>query len=326
MRFLCNIIATSVMLLAPTAALAGDDNKVNEQWQQCVLEAVNAFPQNGGYYTGARPNDTFKKTAWKGLHQAYKMTLADQRPELELQLAQPSFCSSATYCALIKALLLWDKNHKISREAWLAMKPFVGIVDNMNPNGFYQSDGEGFWGRMNGNGPAVAVTIHELKAGFNFTAYRGAKTTVCKETTDERYLSDEEWRNNPVWKLAVPGDFMKIFWNRDDDSGAIIGDNGVKGDLQEHGHSVIFMGIDDEGFVTYWSSNGPGDNPTEMGYGMGRCDKTKIQRVVFTRITNPEKFDNVKKMPPKHTNQYIYDLNGKKHSTTKELKKHCGIK
>ena len=254
------------------------------------------------------------------------MTLADQRPEMDLQLAQPSFCSSATYCALIKALLLWDKDHKISREAWLAMKPFVGIVDNMNPQGYYQSDGEGFWGRMNGNGPAVAVTIHELKAGYNFTAYRGAKTETCKETPDERYLTDEEWRNNPVWQQAVPGDFMKIFWNRDDDSGAIIGDNGVKTDLQEHGHSVIFMGIDDEGFVTYWSSNGPGDNPAEMGYSIGRCDKTKIQRVVFTRITNPEKFDNAKKMPPKHTNQYIYDLNGKKHSTTKELKKHCGIK
>ena len=305
---------------------AANDNKVNEQWQQCVLEAVDAFPHNGGYYTGARPNDTFKKTAWKGLHQAYKMTLADQRPEMDLQLAQPSFCSSATYCALIKALLLWDKDNKISREAWLAMKPFVGIVDNMNPQGYYQSDGEGFWGRMNGNGPAVAVTIHELKAGYNFTAYRGAKTEACKETPDERHLSDEEWRNNPVWQQAVPGDFMKIFWNRDDDSGAIIGDNGVKTDLQEHGHSVIFMGIDDEGFVTYWSSNGPGDNPAEMGYSIGRCDKTKIQRVVFTRITNPEKFDNAKKMPPKHTNQYIYDLNGKKHSTKKEKKKHCGIK
>ena len=221
---------------------------------------------------------------------------------------------------------MWDKEHKISREAWLSMKPFVGSVDNMNPQGYYQSDGEGFWGRMNGNGPAVAVTIHELKAGFNFTAYRGAKTVACKESPDERYLSDDEWRNHPIWTQAVPGDFMKIFWNRDDDSGAIIGDNGVKSDLQEHGHSVIFMGIDDEGFVTYWSSNGPGDNPAEMGYSIGRCDKTKIQRVVFTRITNPEKFDNAKKMPPKHTNQYIYDLNGKKHSTTKELKKHCGIK
>ena len=326
MKYFRNIIAFAVMLVAPVAAIAGDDNKVNQEWQQCVLAAVDSFPHNGGYFTGALPNVLFKKTAWKGLHQAYKMTLADSRPVLDLQQAQPSFCSSATYCALIKALLLWDKDHKISREAWLFMKPFVGIVDIMNDKGYYQSDGEGFWGRMNGNGPAVAVTIHELKAGYNFTAYRGAKTEACKEEPNERYLTDDEWRNHPVWKQAVPGDFMKIFWNRDDDSGAIIGDNGVKGDLQEHGHSVIFMGIDDEGMVTYWSSNGPGEHPEQMGYSMGRCDMTKIQRVVFTRITNPEKFDNVKKMPPKHVNQYIYDLNGKKHSTTKELKKQTGIK
>lgn len=326
MKFLHNFLTLAVILIITATTHAGSDNKVNQQWQQCVLQAIDSFPQNGGYYTGSKPNDTFKKTAWKGLHQAYQMTLADQRPVLNPSMAQPSFCSSATYCALIKALLLWDTDHKISREAWLFMKPYVGIVDIMNPKGYFQSDGEGFWGRMNGNGPAVAVTIHELKAGFNFTAYRGAKTAECKETPTEQYLTDDEWRNHPIWQQAVPGDFMKIFWNRDDDSGAIIGDNGVKGDLQEHGHSVIFMGIDSDGFVTYWSSNGPGENPAEMGYSIGRCDKTKIQRVVFTRITNPEKFDNVKKMPPKHVNQYIYDLNGKKHSTTKELKKHCGIK
>ena len=326
MRIFRTILVVAVMLATPAAVIAADNNKVNQEWQQCVLAAVDSFPQNGGYYTGSKPNETFKKTAWKGLHQAYKMTLADPWPVIDQQMAQPSFCSSATYLALIKALVLWDKDHCISREAWLAMKPFVGIVDNMNPQGYYQSDGEGFWGRMNGNGPSVAVTIHELKAGYNFTAFRGAKTAACKETPDERYLTDDEWRNLPIWQQAVPGDFMKIFWNRDDDSGAIIGDNGNKDDLQEHGHSVIFMGIDSNGYVTYWSSNGPGDTPAEMGYGMGRCDKTQIQRVVFTRITNPEKFDNAKKMPPKHTNQYIYDLNGKKHSTTKELKKHTGIK
>lgn len=327
MNIFQNIVALVLMISVATGtASAGDENRVNQQWQQCVLAAIDSFPHNGGYYTGSRPNDIFKKTAWKGLHQAYQMTLADQRPVLDLTLAQPSFCSSATYCVLIKALLMWDKDHKIGREAWLSMKPFVGIVDNMTPKGYYQSDGEGFWGRMNGNGPAVAVTIHELKAGFSFTAFRGAKTEACKEDPNERYMSDDEWRNDPVWSQAIPGDFMKIFWNRDDDSGAIIGDNGVKGDLQEHGHSVIFMGIDAEGYVTYWSSNGPGENPAEMGYSMGRCDKTQIQRVVFTRILYPEKFDNAKKMPPKHTNQYIYDLNGKKHSTTKELKKNCGIK
>ncbi len=321
-RLALAIIATTAI----AAAAAQGDNKVNQEWQQCVLAAVDSFPANGGYYTGSRPNDTFKKTAWKGLHQAYQMTLADPRPVFRQDLAQPSFCSSATYGALIKALLLWDTKGVISRQAWLFMKPFVGIVDNMNEKGFYQSDGQGFWGMMNGNGPAVAVLFHQLKAGFNFTAYRGAKTQACKETPDERYLTDDEWRNHPVWQQAVPGDFMKIFWNRDDDSGAIIGDNGVKGDLQEHGHSVIFMGIDSDGNVTYWSSNGPGENPAEMGYGIGRCDKTKIQRVVFSRILYPEKFDNVKKLLPKDINQYIYDLNGKKHSTTKELKKHIGIK
>ncbi len=320
------LVSIFISLAIAPFAIADNDNKINQEWQQCVLAAVDSFPINGGYYTGASPNETFKKTAWKGMHQAYKMALSDPWPMLDLKLAQPSFCSSATYLALIKALLLWDKEHKISREAWLAMKPFVGIVDNMNPQGYYQSDGEGFWGRMNGNGPAVAVTIHEMKAGYNFTAYRGAKTNACKETPDERYLTDDEWRNHPVWQQAQPGDFMKIFWNSNDDSGAIIGDNGIKGDLQEHGHSVIFLGIDNEGYVTYWSSNGPGDNPADMGYSTGRCDKTKIQRVVVSRILFPEKFDNAKKIVPKNVNQYIYDLNGKKHSTTKELKKHTGIK
>jgi len=326
MKFLRYTIITLIIVVTPAVSHAGNDNKVNEVWQQCVLAAIDSFPQNGGYYTGARSNEIFKKTAWKGLHQAYQMALADSRPEFHQELAQPSFCSSATYSVMIKSLLLWDKDKKISREAWLFMKPFVGIVDNINPKGYFQSDGEGFWGRMNGNGPAIAVLINELKAGFNFTAFRGAKTQQCKESPTEPYLSDEEWRNHPVWNQAIPGDFMKIFWNRDDDSGAIIGDNGLKGDLQEHGHSVIFMGIDDNGQVTYWSSNGPGENPAKMGYGMGHCDKTKIQRVVFSRILNPEKFDNVKKMTPSTVNKYIYDLNGKKHSTTKELKKHTGIK
>ena len=326
MKKLRILFVLALVLTTTATSMAGNDNKVNEQWQQCILAAIDSFPQNGGYYTGGRPNELFKKTAWKGLHQAYQMTLADLRPVFRQELAQPSFCSSATYAVLIKALLLWDKNRQISREAWLVMKPFVGIVDNLNPKGYFQSDGEGFWGRMNGNGPAIAVLVHEIKAGVNFTAFRGAKTNACKETPTEQYLSDDEWRNHPVWSQAVPGDFMKIFWNRDDDSGAIIGDNGVKGDLQEHGHSVIFLGIDDEGYVTYWSSNGPGEHPEKMGYGIGRCDKTRIQRVVFSRILNPEKFDNVKKMTPMDVNKYIYDLNGKKHSTTKELKKQTGIK
>ena len=81
-KYLLTLTAFSFLTMV---AVAGDDNKVNQEWQQCVLAAVDSFPQNGGYYTGARPNDTFKKTAWKGLHQAYKMTLADSQPEIDLQ-------------------------------------------------------------------------------------------------------------------------------------------------------------------------------------------------------------------------------------------------
>ena len=163
MRKLRYLMAIALVCACTCNASASTDIKVNKEWQQCVLAAIDSFPQNGGYYTGARPNDTFKKTAWKGLHQAYQMTLADPRPNFRQELAQPSFCSSATYAALIKALLLWDTKGVISRQAWLFMKPFVGIVDNMNEKGFYQSDGQGFWGMMNGNGPAVAVLFHQLK-------------------------------------------------------------------------------------------------------------------------------------------------------------------
>ncbi|MBO4722405.1 MAG: hypothetical protein J5629_05680, partial [Muribaculaceae bacterium] len=79
-----HILITIIISLAiAPIALAGDNDKMNQEWQQCVLAAVDSFPQNGGYYTGAKPNDTFKKTAWKGLHQAYKMTLADPWPVID---------------------------------------------------------------------------------------------------------------------------------------------------------------------------------------------------------------------------------------------------
>ena len=86
---------------------------------------------------------------------------------------------------------------------------------------------------------------NDLKAGFSFHAFRGAMTEALKESKNEKYLSDDEWCNHPDWNDAVPGDFMKIFWDRNtskgSDSGAVIGVNANKDDEQEHGHSVIFM-------------------------------------------------------------------------------------
>ena len=321
------LTALMALLCLMGTAMAGD--KVNENWQRAVLAAIDSFPENGGYYTGGRPNELFPKTTWRGLHDAYQMTVADERPRFDPMLAQPSFCSSATYGVLIKALLIWDTRHKIKRQAWINMKPRVGIADEFNPDGVGQDDGVGFWGRANANGPGLGVLVRELGAGYSFTAYRGAKSERNREKPDERYLTDDEWCALDIWQRAVPGDLMKIFWNRNEsrgsDSGAIIGCDDDKTADQEAGHSVIFMGCEGD-TVSYWSSNGPGKHPEQMGYSIGRCHKNDIQRVVFTRITRPESFNNARRMAPTDVNAYLRDLNGKRHSTTAEMPKQLGIK
>lgn len=78
-------------------------------------------------------------------------------------------------------------------------------------------------------------------------------------------INFEEWRN------ARPGDFMKIFWTEH------IG-------RRELGHLTVL--IKDEGEqVTFWSSNMPN------GYGVKTVPKSMIKRVIFTRITRPERFN-----------------------------------
>lgn len=324
-------LAVVVMAGAMIGVAAKDyRSEVNDMWQHTVVAAVDSFPQKGGYYTGRKVTADFPKSAWRGLNESFQMQPSDMKPHIDTERAVPSFCSMATYVALLKALTIWDVNYKICREAWFNLKPYCGVVDMMNPKGYNQEDGEGCWGRANANAAGIAVMVNELKAGFSFAAYRGAKNPKNKETPKERYMSDDEWRADDVWQYAQKGDFMKIFWNRnetsDSDSGAIIGVNGNKDDDQEHGHSVIFMGYNEKGEVLYWSSNGPGKNPKNLGYGIAHCDKTRIQRVVFTRITKPENFNNAKTMVPNKMNKWLNEIAGEKHGTTKELYKSCGIK
>lgn len=318
------------LLLAMMCLGATARDHVNSRWQRTLLETIDTFPKRGGYYTGGKPNETFSRTTWQGLNEAFTMSQGDTRPTVDLNKATPSFCSSATYCALVAALLRWDAGGEISAQAWRNMMPRVGLVSEVNPEAIGQNDGVGFWGRCNANGPALAVLVNELGAGFSFTAFRGAKTDSAKESPDEPYLTDDQWRCHPVWRRAMPGDLMKIFWNRNEshrhDGGAVIGDDGNPGHRQEAGHSVIFLGLSTDGKIVYWSSNGPGKDPKHMGYSVSSCDPVAIQRVVFTRITRPERFDRVKDIAPTDTCRYLYELNGIRHSTTAELLRECGIK
>ncbi|MBQ2236094.1 MAG: hypothetical protein II428_05155, partial [Muribaculaceae bacterium] len=173
------VLVLSCLAVAALAAWPGEP--VNRKWQRAMLAAIDAFPQGGGYYTGGRPNDLFPRTTMQGLQAAFAMTLRDERPQFDPQLATPSFCSSATYAVLIKALLLWDTRGVISQQAWRNMKPRVGIVDELNPTGLFQDDGMGMWGRANANGPGLGVMVRELRAGYSFTAFRGALNDSVKE-------------------------------------------------------------------------------------------------------------------------------------------------
>lgn len=89
--------------------------------------------------------------------------------------------------------------------------------------------------------------------------------------------------NFTEWERAKPGDFMKIFWVD------AVGKH-------ERGHSVIYLGtevIDGKEHVSFWSSNKPG------GYSSKTISKSKVAKVIFSRLTHPEKLAALNALPEK---------------------------
>lgn len=89
---------------------------------------------------------------------------------------------------------------------------------------------------------------------------------------------------------AQPGDFLKIFWT--DEIGA-----------SEHGHLVIYLGQEKkEGvdYINFWSSNIPN------GYGKKSAARTRIHRMIFSRLTNPQAILSAPLLP--ETDPYLASL------------------
>ena len=182
--------------------------------------------------------------------------------------ASPSFCSGATYLVFIRTIEALRKRGDLQL-GYATLNQLV--IRN-------QRDGEGIWGRWNANGPGTARLFHELGLGRNFTDFSQAK----------------------------PGDFMKIFWNRN------VG-------RRESGHSVIFMGTETrfgQEYVRYWSSNIP------SGYGEKSVLRKKIAYAIFSRLQRPENLSRINNEP--FVDKYLASL-VRKRSSIAEAGSKCGL-
>jgi len=180
----------------------------------------------------------------------------------------PSFCSGATYIVFIKTIETLRERGQLQLD--FATLNHLVIRD--------QHDGEDIWGRWNANGPGTARLFYELGLGRNFTDFAQAQ----------------------------PGDFMKIFWNKN------VG-------RRESGHSVIFLGTvnrPDGEYVRFWSSNIPG------GYGEKEVPRSKIANAIFSRLQTPANLSHIHDVPA--TDSYLASLLRKKSNFVEATKK-CGI-
>jgi hypothetical protein len=119
---------------------------------------------------------------------------------------------------------------------------------------------------------------------------------------EELHLGD----NFSAIEKAQPGDFMKIFWNDQTDS-------------KEFGHSVIYLGHgpDSDGIdmVRYWSSNKKG------GYGPAEVPRSKIKRMLFSRLTHPERINQIVELA---NDEYLASMLNRS-STYEEMERMVGI-
>jgi len=112
---------------------------------------------------------------------------------------------------------------------------------------------------------------------------------------------------------AKPGDFMKIFWNESIGKG-------------ESGHLVVYLGLNEAGDrVKVWSSNMNNDDGSH-GYGTMWVERSRIKRVLFSRLEHPGNLANwLKLSEAEHTSDYLVRIR-QTGSTGEEMKRVTGAK
>lgn len=129
-----------------------------------VLAAINSMPRGGGYGVDTSAVNNFGTA----------IRIENEKMSILPKKSEPSFCSGATYLVFLKTLLLLQEQQKVT----LPLSTLQALLPN------HLSDGKGFWGCWNANGPGVARLFYSLKLGPSFSDLAAAQ----------------------------PGDFLKFFW------------------------------------------------------------------------------------------------------------------
>ena len=124
-----------------------------------------------------------------------------------------------------------------------------------------------------GTGPRELLPVIDHRDGHGVFGRWNANGPGCAKLVADLGAG----RNFTAWDEARPGDFLKIWW-----TDAIGG--------REQGHLVVYLGHD-RNEVRFWSSNKPG------GYGVKSVPRDQCRRVLFTRITRPDRFAAAGRLP-----------------------------
>jgi hypothetical protein len=200
-----------------------------------------------------------------------------------------AFCSGATYLVLMKALSQAQANNQVH----LSTEAINALLVHSKAE---QPDGYGAWGRWNADGPGSAMMVKDLGVGANFTQLDN----------------------------ALPGDFMRLFWNDK------IGENGKQ---SENAHSVVFDSFRECANgpnVCFWSANSkndvstPGDRADKKGGWALKCaPRQKIVRTVLSRVTDLNAFNNaataMDKNSPYYVNQRLNEIGSRSLMSVQEM-------
>lgn len=147
MSFTSNMKFAGMLGLGACVAICCERTQAGRyaNFNQALIAAINEMPKGGGY--------SVRKDAFNALQNSVSL---DGSGKLQLKCAgaTPTFCTAATYLALLRAMQLYGIEPDVALSAKLAQVK--------------QPDGVGIWGRWNSNGPAVARMLQQTAAGTSF--------------------------------------------------------------------------------------------------------------------------------------------------------------